>query len=592
MRAATEVKWCTVEHWPGPVTMQNLYARLAPFLLTLIELLLLAAAAALILFSSRNASRDQPAAFHSLQRKLTRLARRKGLSVLLVGLSVIAIRVVLIPILGIPQPRFNDEFSYLLAADTFAHGKLTNPTHPMWIHFESFHIIEQPTYMSMYPPAQGLVLAAGQLLGHPWGKQDWIGQLLVTALMCSALCWMLQAWLPPPWALLGAALAVLRLGLLSYWMNTYWCASIAALGGALVLGAWPHFRKRPRISPALLMGLGLVILANSRPYEGLVFSLPVAVAMLCRLVGKRRPALWFSLSHVVLPLFVVLTLGAVATSYYYYRVTGNPFRMTYEVNRETYATAPYFIWQRPHPEPTYHHVVMRDFYRGELSEFERNRTFTGYLSRAADKLISWWQFYLGPLLTLPLLALPWVLRQPKMRLPVSICVAMVAGFAIQTWTFPHYFSPAVGALYILLVQCLRQLWHWRSSRILPEIIGPSLVRAIPALACAMILLRVTAAAVHVQIEPMWPRGDLERARILRQLQQRPGLQLVIVRYAPYHDPVREWVYNDANIDAAKVVWARDMGKDGNQELLNYFHDRKVWVVEADRPAPQLISQSE
>ncbi len=564
--------------------MQNLYLRLAPYFLALIELLLLSASAALFFLSRRSASgSDQPDSLQSMAGALARLSRRKRLSALLVGVSVIAIRVALIPILGIPQPRFNDEFSYLLAADTFAHGKLTNPTHPMWIHFESFHIIERPTYMSMYPPAQGLALAVGELMGHPW-----IGQILVTALMCSALCWMLQGWLPPPWALLGAALAVLRLGLLSYWMNTYWCASVAALGGALVLGAWPRLRRRLRIRDAVLMGVGLAILANSRPYEGLVFSLPIAVAMLWWLLGKRRPAFRLSLARIVLPLFAVLALCALATGYYYYRVSGNPFRMTYQVNRETYATAPYFIWQTPRPEPVYHHEVMRDFYRWELGEFEKNRTFSGYLSRAEDKLVSWWQFYLGPLLTLPLLAFPRVVLQRKMRLPLLICAAMLAGFSVQTWTLPHYFSPATGALYILLAQGMRHLRRWRLMRDpRRRAFGQALVRAIPTLACAMILLRVAAVLTHTRIEPAWPRGNLERAALLHQLQQLPGQQLVIVGYGQHHNVDHEWVYNDADIDRSRVVWARDMGKDDNRELLRYFKDRRFWRIDGDSSPPRL-----
>jgi hypothetical protein len=558
--------------------MQNLYLRLAPSLLTIIEFILTGAAGLLILWSQRRKHRSAPLVLQSVERAFGHFARRQNLAVIMVGACVIAVRVALVPVLGIPAPRWNDEFSYLLAADTFAHGRVTNPTHPMWMHFESFHIIWQPTYMSMYPPGQGLALAAGQVLGHPW-----IGQLLITASMCSALCWMLQAWLPPGWALFGAVLAALRLGILSYWMNTYWCASIAALGGALVLGAWPRLRKHPSAVSAGLLAAGLVILANSRPYEGFIFSIPIAVALLIWILGPGHPPLRFSLTRTVVPIFCVLFVGGVATGYYYYRVTGSPWKMTYQVNRGQYATAPYFIWQSPRPEPQYHHVIMRDYYRWELSEFERNRTAKGYVERGAEKIAGWWQFYLGPLLTVPLLAVPWLVRDRRMKLPFLICATMAAGFAVQTWTLPHYFSPATGALYILLVQSLRHLALWRR----PEGAGRAVVRAVPLLACAMIVLRVTAAAMHTRIEPEWPRGNLQRAAVVADLCQRPGRHLVFVRYGDHHDVDWEWVWNEASIDEARIVWARDMGREQNEDLIHYFHDRKAWSLEGDLPEPQL-----
>jgi hypothetical protein len=82
--------------------------------------------------------------------------------------------------------------------------------------------------------------------------------------------------------------------------------------------------------------------------------------------------------------------------------------------------------------------------------------------------------------------------------------------------------------------------------------------------------------------------QLGREQMMARLQQVGGRHLVIVRYDAGHDPLREYVFNAADIDGSEVVWARDMGPEQNRELIRYFATRQVWLLEADHKPPKLM----
>ncbi len=495
-------------------------------------------------------------------------------------------------IAGIPEPAIHDEFSYLLAADTFAHGRLTNPTHPMWMHFESFHIIQRPTYMSKYPPAQGLILAAGQVIaGYPI-----VGVWLSFGLMCAAITWMLYAWLPPRWALLGGILAVIHpfLGIASYWAQSYWGGAVAATGGALVLGGIRRLVDRPNACDGLITGLGLSILANSRPYEGLVLSLPAGLFLFYPIVRKDGPALSVSLSRIVLPILIVLTFSAIGMCLYNLRVAGSPFVLPYQIHAKTYDITPLFVWQKPSFEPEYHYRIMREFYTTyELYFYQIQHSFVGFLQR---KLVLLWILVFGtinflaiptiPLVIRPAPVVSWLRKDFWARRALAIYFLFIVGVIIETFMQPHYLAPVVALNYFFALTAMR-FWRARNRRL-----GRLIAWLLPVV--GVIVLPISLYGRLRSVNP--PPWNIQRTRMLKQMSETGAKNLIIVTYGPQHSFHHEWAYNEADIDNAKVVWARSMNARQDCQLVTFFKDRRIWSLEVNNddsavePMPYPVNQ--
>ena len=536
--------------------------------------------------------------FERLENIFRTLGRRQTLSILIVAMSALAARAVVFPVLPVPVPQVDDEFSHLLLADTLLHGRLANPTPAMWVHLETLEVNMKPTYASVYPPMQGTFLAAGRLLtGQPFG-----GVMLSVAVMCGAICWMLQGWMPGEWALLGGLLAVMRFGIFGYWADGFMGGAPAAIGGALALGAVPRIKRDFRARDAVILGLGFSILANSRPYEGFVLSAVIGVTILYWLLKEPNLNPGTALARLVTPLIIVVTIGAVATGYYFWRVTGNPLRTPYQVNWETYGMMPKFVWQslRAKQAPALRHEALKDFYYvWEYATYASTRTAKGLLTEWAIRLEQDWVFYLGPTLSLPLIVavatvpygFGWKKLDANTRFLFLTTSIFGAGVAVEMFSFPHYAAPITCAIIAFVLLAMRYI---RTQKYRGKPFGLFLTRAIPVVCLIVLVLRAAATPLHIPLTPSYlptiynaARADIPSSSLAARLESTPGEQLVIVHYLPGSEDWMGWVHNDADIDHSKIVWAWDMGNEKNRELVEYFRGRRVWLVNAGDHPPQL-----
>ncbi|MEM9353921.1 MAG: hypothetical protein AAGA92_12985 [Planctomycetota bacterium] len=478
----------------------------------------------------------------------------------LAALAFLAVRV--------PVPRVHDEFSYLLAADTYASGRLTNPAHPHWQHFESFHTIHQPSYASKYQPGQGGALAVGQaLFGHPIH-----GSVLASGCAAAAVCWMLAAWLPPRWALCGGLLIALHPLILANWTLSYWGGALPMAAGALVFGASKRIADRPHITDAALLGIGATLLAATRPFEGLVLCLCVGVALLA--------AFWKSqekqrlLLRGCVPTIGTVAAGLAMLAAYNHAVTGSAARMPYQVHEQTYGVSPLFLWQDAKPEPDYRHRELRRYYTGwGIEDFDRQRDLVGWADTKRQSMAGLLRFFAGGAMFLPVAAAVFTLRDPRTHLAWLALAASLAAALCVPWTYPHYLAPAAPLLLLLAVAGLR-----RGSVALRR----SHPVAKHAVAAVLALQLVTLAGQLVLYARWQPEGwEFDRARILDNLEATGERHLVFVRYAPNHNVHAEWVYNRADIDAAPVVWAREMSPGQNAALIEHDAGRRVWLLKPD-----------
>jgi hypothetical protein len=245
--------------------------------------------------------------------------------------------------------------------------------------------------MLKYPPAQALFLAAGQEIAGDASVGVWLSTVLASI----GIYWALLPWLPAGRGLLGGLWAATHLGV-SYWNHSYWGGSVAAFAGGLVLGSVLRMLSGVKARYAVTLGVGLGLLALSRPYEGFLVAMVIGSVLLVWIFSSDAPPTGLVIRQLLLPCAGALLPFALALCFYNWRTTGKVTVMPYQVYTRQYQRVPYFVFRDLLKPSVDHPRWIRALDDAPDQDYWPKRSAQGFTAASLDAIWKATRFYLPP----------------------------------------------------------------------------------------------------------------------------------------------------------------------------------------------------
>jgi hypothetical protein len=460
------------------------------------------------------------------------------------------------------QPKWQDEQSYIIQFRMLAHGRLWYPRHELGDFFDSFQVIVDPVYASMYFPGAALWYAPAQFVGLPFWFMSALACGIATALLYLIVTESIDG-------VAGALAVVMILALFLF-------RKISLLIGghppmlmvelALIV-AYLRWRERGSMGWAIaigaLAGWGAII----RPLDALVVAVPVGVMILAHLT--RRPArAWLvtaaSVAGAAIPFLALQIIFNVGVTGMWYQT---PFDLY--ADRDYPGTTLGFhkfdpirrpVSQLPQKQKYYDDFAVPAIKRHQPENVIDN-WIKGDLARSiADGMPHRLMYVLLPV---GLLGLTMRAR----GVVFLLLPAYVLAYSFYTWNLPHYAiiaAPAVILWVLLGAHVVETTWPG---------LRPMLATFLT-LAIVVLSLRELAEFNRLTLdEPFDPAGLTKVREAIASLPRKPAV--VLFRYDPRIPGDEEPVYNmeTAWPDDAAVIRAHDLGP-RNIEIYRYYAARQ------------------